>query len=100
MHEDDALRAVRAAAEMRAALAELNVTLRAEFGVSLENRIGVNTGEVVTGEGGTSQRLVTGDTVNVAARLEQAAPAGEVLIGESTYAARPRCVRGRCRSSP
>jgi predicted ATPase/class 3 adenylate cyclase len=85
MHEDDALRAVRAAAEMRAALAELNVTLRAEFGVTLQNRTGVNTGEVVTGDTSTSQRLATGDTVNVAARLEQAAPAGEVLIGESTY---------------
>ena len=85
MHEDDALRAVRAAAEMRAALAELNVTLRAGFGVTLENRTGVNTGEVVTGDTGGSRRLATGDTVNVAARLEQAAPAGEVLIGESTY---------------
>ena len=85
MHEDDAQRAVRAAAKMRQALAELNVTLQAEFGVTLENRTGVNTGEVVTGEGGGSQRLATGDTVNVAARLEQAAPTGEVLIGESTY---------------
>ncbi|HEY6428629.1 MAG TPA: adenylate/guanylate cyclase domain-containing protein, partial [Acidimicrobiales bacterium] len=85
MHEDDALRAVRAAAEMREALAELNVTLRADFGVSLENRTGVNTGEVVTGDTGGSQRLATGDTVNVAARLEQVAPVGEVLIGESTY---------------
>ena len=85
MHEDDALRAVRAAARMREALAELNVTLRAEFGVTLENRTGVNTGEVVAGDTGGSQRLATGDTVNVAARLEQAAPAGEVLIGESTY---------------
>ena len=84
MHEDDALRAVRATAEMREALAELNVTLRAEFGVILENRTGVNTGEVVTGTS-TSQRLATGDTVNVAARLEQAAPVGEVLIGKSTY---------------
>jgi predicted ATPase/class 3 adenylate cyclase len=85
MHEDDALRAVRAAAEMREALAELNVTLQAEFGVTLENRTGVNTGEVVTGDTGGSQRLATGDTVNVAARLEQVAPVGEVLIGESTY---------------
>ena len=85
MHEDDALRAVRAAAQMREALAELNVTLRAEFGVTLENRTGVNTGEVVTGDTGGSQRLATGDTVNVAARLEQAAPTGEILIGESTY---------------
>jgi class 3 adenylate cyclase/tetratricopeptide (TPR) repeat protein len=85
IHEDDALRAVRAAATMREALEELNVTLRAQFGVTLENRTGVNTGEVVTGEGGDSQLLATGDTVNVAARLEQAAPAGEVLIGEPTY---------------
>src|SRR5262252_569405 len=85
MHEDDAQRAVRAALKMREALAELNVTLRAEFGVTLENRTGVNTGEVVTGDTGSSQRLATGDTVNVAARLEQAAPAGAVLIGESTY---------------
>lgn len=85
MHEDDALRAVRAAAEMGEALAELNVTLRARFGITLENRTGVNTGEVVTGEGGGAQRLATGDTVNVAARLEQIAPVGEVLIGEPTY---------------
>ncbi len=85
MHEDDALRAVRAAASMREALDELNVALRAEFGVTLENRTGVNTGEVVAGDGGDSQRLATGDTVNVAARLEQVAPAGEILIGESTY---------------
>ena len=85
MHEDDALRAVRAAAEMREALAELNVTLRAGFGVTLESRTGVSTGEVVTGLGGGSRRLATGDTVNVAARLEKAASAGEVLIGESTH---------------
>jgi len=85
MHEDDALRAVRAAAEMGEALAELNVTLRAGFGVTLENRTGVSTGEVVTGQGSGSQRLATGDTVNVAARLEQGARVGEVLIGESTY---------------
>jgi class 3 adenylate cyclase/tetratricopeptide (TPR) repeat protein len=85
MHEDDALRAVRAAAGMHEALADLNVTLQARFGVTLENRTGVNTGEVVTGDAGGSQRLATGDTVNVAARLEHAAPAGEVLIGESTY---------------
>jgi class 3 adenylate cyclase/tetratricopeptide (TPR) repeat protein len=72
-HEDDALRAVRAGAEMLAALPELGV----------EARIGVNTGEVVTG---TDERLVTGDAVNVAARLEQAAQPGEVLIGEPTFA--------------
>jgi tetratricopeptide (TPR) repeat protein len=73
VHEDDALRAVRAAVEMRDALPELGV----------QARIGVNTGEVVTG---TEERLATGDAVNVAARLEQAAQAGEVLIGDSTHA--------------
>ncbi len=71
VHEDDALRAVRAATEMRDALPELG----------LEGRIGVMTGEVVTG---TQERLVTGDAVNVAARLEQAAQPGEVLIGDPT----------------
>src|SRR4249919_920986 len=73
LHEDDALRAVRAAVEMRDALPELG----------LQGRIGVTTGEVVTG---TEERLATGDAVNVAARLEQAAQPGEVLIGEPTLA--------------
>jgi class 3 adenylate cyclase/tetratricopeptide (TPR) repeat protein len=71
LHEDDALRAVRAAVEMREALPELGV----------QARIGVTTGEVVTG---TEERLATGDAVNVAARLEQAAQPGEVLIGAET----------------
>jgi class 3 adenylate cyclase/tetratricopeptide (TPR) repeat protein len=84
LHEDDALRAVRAAFEMRTALKDLNVRLQATWGLSLENRTGINTGEVVTGDPSTGQRLATGDTVNVAARLEQAAPDGEVLIGEMT----------------
>src|ERR671922_890859 len=72
-HEDDALRAVRAAVEMREALPELG----------LQARIGLNTGEVVAG---TVERLATGDAVNVAARLEQAAAPGEILIGEETRA--------------
>src|SRR3954449_7285083 len=72
-HEDDALRACRAAVEMRDALPELGI----------RGRIGANTGEVVTG---TSERLATGDAVNVAARLEQAAEPDEVLIGEATHA--------------
>ncbi len=73
LHEDDALRAVRAAIEMRDAIPELG----------LQGRIGVMTGEVVTG---TAERLATGDAVNVAARLEAAAQPGEVLIGEPTLA--------------
>ena len=84
-HEDDAIRAVRAAAEMRATLEDLNEELSAGWGVRLTNRTGVHTGEVVTGDPATGQRLVTGDAVNTAARLEQAAPHGEVLVGEPTY---------------
>jgi class 3 adenylate cyclase/tetratricopeptide (TPR) repeat protein len=72
VHEDDALRAVRAAVEMRDALPELE----------LQGRIGVMTGEVVTG----TEDWLAGDAVNVAARLEQAAQPGEVLLGEPTLA--------------
>src|SRR6266536_725981 len=84
LHEDDAERAVRAAAEMQAAMAEVNAELMARWGVTLQNRTGVNTGEVVAGDPAAGQRLVTGDAVNVAARLEQAAGSGEVLIGPLT----------------
>src|SRR5215471_12568294 len=86
LHEDDALRAVRAAFDMSRALKSVNVRLQATWGVALENRTGVNTGQVVAGDAAMRQRLATGDAVNVAARLEQAAPAGEVLIGETTFA--------------
>ena len=84
LHEDDALRAVRAAHGMQEALRELNQDLLARYGVELTNRTGVNTGEVVAGDPTTGQRLVTGDAVNTAARLEQAAPANEILIGGLT----------------
>src|SRR5712691_11474007 len=70
-HEDDALRACRAAVVMREAFA----------GLGVEGRIGVCTGEVVTG---TEERLATGDALNVAARLQQAAARGEVLIAAAT----------------
>jgi class 3 adenylate cyclase/tetratricopeptide (TPR) repeat protein len=85
LHEDDAVRAVRAAAEMRSELVHVNERLEALYGVRLENRTGVNTGDVVAGDVTVGQRLVSGDAVNVAARFEQAAPANEVLVGESTY---------------
>jgi class 3 adenylate cyclase/tetratricopeptide (TPR) repeat protein len=85
LHEDDALRAVRAAVEMRETLEVINERLQKDYGVRLENRTGVYTGEVVSGDITTGQRLVTGDTVNVAARLEQSAPSCEVLIGQPTY---------------
>jgi class 3 adenylate cyclase/tetratricopeptide (TPR) repeat protein len=83
VHEDDALRAVRAAIELRDGMAELNAALLSEYGTTLELRMGVSTGEVVTG---TDERLATGDAVNVAARLEQAARPGEILIGAETRA--------------
>jgi len=76
LREDDALRAVTAAVEMQAALENLNEELERGWGVRLANRTGVNTGEVVAGDVTAGQRLVTGDTVNVAARLEQAAGPG------------------------
>src|SRR5262245_33379670 len=82
VHEDDALRALRAAVEMREAFPELGV----------EGRIGITTGEVVTG---TEERLATGDAVNVAARLEQAAQPGEILIGEETYRLTRDAVEGQ-----
>src|SRR5919202_461701 len=69
VHEDDALRAVRASVEMRDALPDLGV----------EAGFGVNTGEVAPA---TEGRLATGDPLNVAARLEQTAEPGEILIGE------------------
>ena len=71
VHEDDAVRAVRAAAEMRHSVGELGLSVR----------IGVGTGEVAAGVGET---LVTGDAVNVAARLEQAAEPGGILISAQT----------------
>ncbi|MGH2922141.1 MAG: ATP-binding protein, partial [Gaiellaceae bacterium] len=85
LHEDDAVRAVRAAAEMRERLAELNDELERDWGVRIEVRTGVNTGEVVAGDASGGQRFATGDAVNVAKRFEEAAPAGEILLGEPTY---------------
>src|SRR3954465_8537075 len=98
VREDDALRAVRAAEEMRRALARLNGDLEARWGVHVGMRTGVNTGEGVVdparpaggsagGVGVAPARpadVVVGDTLNVAARLEQAADDGEVLIGPQT----------------
>jgi class 3 adenylate cyclase/tetratricopeptide (TPR) repeat protein len=85
VHEDDALRAVRAAAEMRDALSGLNRDLERERGVAIQMRTGVNTGEVVAGDPEDGQALVTGDAVNTAARLQQAAGPGEILLGATTH---------------
>jgi class 3 adenylate cyclase/tetratricopeptide (TPR) repeat protein len=85
LHEDDALRAVRAAADMKSALGRLNDELEREWGVRLQSRTGVNTGEVVVGDPSRVE-LFFGDAVNLAARLEQAAKPGEILLGQETYA--------------
>ena len=85
VHEDDALRAVRAAMEMRERLSGLNEELARDWGVTIAVRTGVNTGEVVAGDAGGGQRFATGDAVNVAKRFEEAAPPGEILLGEPTY---------------
>ncbi len=84
--EDDALRAVRAAAGMRLALQRVNEDLGRRYGVTLVNRTGVNTGEVVASDDpGAAQKLAIGDAVNIAARLEQVASENEILLGATTY---------------
>ena len=82
-HENDAERALRAALEMREALAALN----AADGTDLGMHVGVNSGIVVTGglgSDGREQYSVIGDTVNLAARLAAAAPGGQILVGPAT----------------
>jgi len=96
LHEDDALRAVRAAAEMRERLAVLNEELEAQWGARLAIRTGVNTGEVVAGDPAQGQAFATGDAVNVAARLEQAAEPGQILLGPDTFS----LVRSAVRAEP
>jgi class 3 adenylate cyclase/tetratricopeptide (TPR) repeat protein len=85
VHEDDALRAVRAALEMQAAVLAVG---------DVRARIGVNTGDVLAGDATAGESLVVGDAVNVAARLEQAAAPGEVLVGEATWALVGHAARG------
>jgi class 3 adenylate cyclase/tetratricopeptide (TPR) repeat protein len=94
LHEDDALRAVSAAAEIHRSIDELSARLQRDAGVTIQVRTGVNTGEVLSqATGGASGRLV-GDAVNVAARLQQSAAPGEILIGPATH----HLVRDRVRS--
>src|SRR4051812_15458978 len=76
VHEDDALRAVRAAAQIQRTLEELSEGLAQAYGMQLMARVGVNTGEVVVA-GGQTGALATGMAVNMAARLEQTAAPGE-----------------------
>jgi class 3 adenylate cyclase/tetratricopeptide (TPR) repeat protein len=96
LHEDDALRATRAVADMREGLAGLNKELERDRGVTIQVRIGVNTGEVVAGASAADPAFVTGDAVNVAARLEQGAVPGDVVLGDPTY----RLVREAVEAEP
>ena len=84
VHEDDALRAVRAAVELRDAFAGLNDRLEAAYGVRIQVRTGVNTGEVIAGDAAQGHAFATGDAVVVAQRLESAAAGGEILVGDTT----------------
>ncbi|MEW1630165.1 adenylate/guanylate cyclase domain-containing protein [Streptomyces sp. NPDC089173] len=94
VREDDARRALAAALGMRRALDALNEELDAALGIRLTTRVGVNTGQVVAGSDATArQALVSGEVVNIAARLEQNAGPGEILIGPQTLLAAGPTVR-------
>ena len=96
VREDDALRAVRAATELGEEVRSLNGELRGSWGVELAIRVGVNTGRVLAADDGKAVGPVLGDAVNVAARLEAAAAAGEVLLGPLTW----QLVRGAAAAEP
>jgi DNA-binding SARP family transcriptional activator/tetratricopeptide (TPR) repeat protein len=81
-HEDDALRAARAALDVKAGIAALNEQLVREHGIGLEIRLGLETGEVVATPTDARQRLVTGEAVGIAAKLEQSASTDEIVVGE------------------
>jgi class 3 adenylate cyclase/tetratricopeptide (TPR) repeat protein len=85
LHEDDALRALRAAVEMRRTLETLNLELGRRWGVTLTTRTGINTGEVAGAGAVRDQNFVFGDTANTAARLQSNADPGEILLGATTY---------------
>jgi class 3 adenylate cyclase/tetratricopeptide (TPR) repeat protein len=95
-HEDDALRCLRAAVEAREAVRALGDDLDARLGVRIGVRIGIATGEVVVGASPAARTIATGDTMNTAARLQQVAPVGEILIGAATY----RLVQGSVIADP
>jgi DNA-binding SARP family transcriptional activator len=81
-HEDDALRAARAAFDIRSCIAALNAQLEHDHGVRLELRTGIAAGEVVATSGEGGQRFVAGDPVGIAARLQHSAEPGEIVVGE------------------
>ncbi|HWL34536.1 MAG TPA: AAA family ATPase, partial [Gaiellaceae bacterium] len=96
VHEDDALRAVRAAAELRGELERLNDDLQRAYGIRIGVRTGVHTGEVFAGDPAHGDPFATGDAVVVAQRLEASAAAGEILVGDATI----RLVRDAVTAEP
>ena len=96
VHEDDALRAVRAAVELRGELERLNDDLEQAFGIRIGVRTGVYTGEVYAGDPAQGDPFATGDAVVVAQRLESSATAGEILVGDATM----RLVRDAVTAEP
>jgi class 3 adenylate cyclase/tetratricopeptide (TPR) repeat protein len=96
-HEDDAERAVRAALAVRDSFASFTDRVHGRHGAEVGLRIGVNTGEVVAGREAAArgELMVSGDAVNVAARLQQHAKPGEVLVGQRTQAATSRSISYR-----
>jgi class 3 adenylate cyclase/tetratricopeptide (TPR) repeat protein len=88
-HEDDALRACRAATEIMPRIASMSRTVNEQYGIpSFEVRIGISTGLAVVGEVGTdlrSEYTAMGDSVNLAARLQHAATPGEILVCDDTW---------------
>jgi class 3 adenylate cyclase/tetratricopeptide (TPR) repeat protein len=85
LHEDDALRAVRAALEMREALTDLNEGFEQRYGITLATRTGIDTGTVAGAGVAPERNFVAGDTANIAARLQQSAKPGEIMLGGSTF---------------
>jgi class 3 adenylate cyclase/tetratricopeptide (TPR) repeat protein len=91
-HEDDPERAVRAAFAVRDALAELAPEAATRHGITLQVRIGIEAGEVVVGDPFGGATMATGDPLNLAARLEQRAAPGEIVVGPAVHAATARAV--------
>jgi class 3 adenylate cyclase/predicted ATPase len=93
LHEDDALRAVRAAVEVREAVADLSAELERAWGVGLGVKLAVSSGEVFVAPGSRRNAFASGDTINVAARLQETAGEGEILLGDQTHRLVEQAVR-------
>ncbi|MGH2393003.1 MAG: AAA family ATPase, partial [Candidatus Limnocylindria bacterium] len=92
-HEDDPERAVRAAFSVRNALGSVNAEAQQRHGITLQVRIGIESGEVVVGDPFGGATMATGDPLNLAARLEQKADPGQILIGPGAHEATSRSIR-------